>query len=58
MTGFELMTSAQREEWADLQERCTHSGTMRFSLLDAAHLAEYEQLAARLEIEHRREQTL
>ena len=55
MTGYELMTSDQRGEWSDLEERRTHSCTMRFSLLDAAHLAEYEQLATRLEAEYRRE---
>lgn len=51
----ELMTPEQRNEWADLEERCTHSGTMKFSALDAAHLAEYRALAARLESEHKRQ---
>lgn len=53
MTGYDLMTSEQQREWADLSERQTHSDTMRFTDLDAVHLAEYEALAKRLEAESR-----
>lgn len=49
----ELMTPEQRNEWADLEERCTHSGTMKFSALDAAHLEEYRALAVRLDNERK-----
>lgn len=54
MTGYELMTDEQRQEWDDLNERATHQDTMRFTPLDAEHLAEYEALAKRLEDEHRK----
>lgn len=56
MIGFDLMTEEQRREWSDLEEAHTHSDTMRFTELDAIHLAEYETLAERLETEHRLEQ--
>lgn len=51
MVGYQLMTEEQRREWDNLEERRTHSDTMRFSALDAVHLREYEALAERLEAE-------
>lgn len=55
MTGFDLMTDEQKVDWSNLEERFTHSATMRFSSLDALHLREYRELAVRLEEELRRE---
>lgn len=57
MTGYDLMTDEQKRDWDDLEERCTHQDTMRFSALDAIHLDEYRALATRLETERRRETT-
>jgi len=52
VTGYELLTKEQREEMDNLQERCTHQSTMRFTPLDAIHLCEYERLCNRLEREY------
>ncbi len=51
VTGYELLTQEQREEMDNLQERCTHRATMRFTPLDSIHLYEYERLCKRLERE-------
>lgn len=48
-SGFDLMTEEQRVEWQNLEERRAHSGTMRFTGIDAVHLNEYRELAKRLE---------
>lgn len=55
LTGYELLTKEQREEMDNLQERCTHQVTMRFTQLDAIHLREYENLCERLEREYETE---
>lgn len=55
MVGYQLMTEEQRQEWDNLEERRTHSDTMRFSALDAVHLGEYEALAVRIEAEREAE---
>lgn len=52
MTGYELMTPEQRQEWDDLEERRSHSNTMRFTALDEIHRRQFHALAARLEREH------
>ncbi|MGO3701152.1 hypothetical protein ACTXK7_07335 [Vreelandella alkaliphila] len=49
------MTAEQKEEWASLEERHTHSDTMVFSDLDHAHLREYQALAERLKHEAAKE---
>jgi len=51
-TGYDLLTTEQREEMDNLQERCTHQATMTFTPLDSIHLCEYERLCDRLEREY------
>lgn len=55
MTGYELMTDRQRLEWDLLEEKLTHSDTMRWTPLDSLHLGEYRDLSKRLELEHQKQ---
>ncbi|BEI26488.1 hypothetical protein KKIDH5335_48200 (plasmid) [Vibrio fluvialis] len=52
ISGYQLLSPEQQAEMDNLQERCTHQATMRFTPLDAVHLCEYERLCDRLEHEH------
>ena len=51
--GYDLMTLEQQLEFGGLMEARFHSDSMRFTELDAIHLAEYQSLADRLEVEFR-----
>jgi len=53
MTGYQLMTQEQRNEWDCLAEKSTHGASMVFTALDGVNLKEYEALAQRLEEENR-----
>lgn len=53
--GYQLMTPEQQREMDDLTERATHRETMRFTALDAIHLAEYEAFCKRLEREYQKD---
>ena len=55
MTGYELLTPEQKAEVDNLNEKATHSATMRFTPLDSETLVEYEKLMDRLESEYRKE---
>lgn len=54
-SGYQLMPPEQQREMDDLTERAAHRGTMRFTSLDAANLAEYEALCERLEHEYQKD---
>lgn len=58
MTGYELLTPEQRAEMDNLTERRTHADTSRFSGIDAATLAEFDALTARLRFEWLKEHRL
>lgn len=55
MTGYELLPDSLRQEMDDLTERRAHAATMRFSVLDAKNLNEFERLCDRLAHEYEKE---